>query len=118
LQVEEKLEYKGAKKSDTKTLEIGNQGGNALIRFSNIGLGIYSSNNDKQIIHDGTLLKKLKIAEEQLQFKVSFDMIIETENHEYKAEMNLDFPSGNIIEQGTVSMEKTDMKDVIFKRVK
>ena len=116
--IEDKLEYKGAQKSNSQTLEIGNQGGNALIRFSNIGLGIYSSNNDKQIIHDGTLLKKLKIAEEQLQFKVSFDMIIETENHEYKAEMNLDFPSGNIIEQGTVSMEKTDMKDVIFKRLK
>lgn len=116
--IENKLEYKGAQKSNSQTLEIGNQGGNVLIRFSNIGLGTYSSNNDKEIIHDGTLLKRLKITEEQLKFKVSFDMIIETENHEYKAEMILDFPCGNIIEQGTASIEKIDMKDVIFKRVK
>ena len=50
--IEEKLEYKGASKSNSQTLEIGNQGGNILIRFSNVNLGEYSSDKDKEIIHD------------------------------------------------------------------
>ena len=39
--VDEKLEYKGASKSNPQTLEIGSQGGSALIRFSNTGIGQY-----------------------------------------------------------------------------
>lgn len=116
--IEDKLEYKGAGKSNSQTLEIGNQGGSTLIRFSNINLGKYSSNDDKEIIHDGTLLQKLKLEEEQIQYKVSFDFIIEISKHEYKANIILDLPCGNIIKEGTCSVEKTDMSDIVFKREK
>lgn len=116
--IEEKLEYKGAVKSNSKTLEIGNQGGNALIRFTNTNLGEYSSDKDKQIIHDGTLLNKLKLKQENISFTVSFDIVIEVQNHQYRANINLDLPYGNIIEEGTSSFEKIDMSDVIFKREK
>lgn len=114
--IEEKLEYKGATESNTKTLEIGNQGGSALIRFSNVSLGQYSSNKDKQIVHDGTLLKKLDLKQEDITFKISFDFIIEVKNHEYKANIKLDLPYGDILENGTESFEKIDMSDIIFKR--
>lgn len=114
--IEGKLEYKGAGKSNSQTLEIGSQGGNALIRFSNIRLGGYSSNTDKEIIHDGTLLKKLQLTQEDINFTVSFDFVIEIQNHEYKSNIQLDLPTGNIIENGTESIEKIDMSDIIFKR--
>lgn len=114
--IEEKLEYNGAGKSNSQMLEIGSQGGNALIRFSNTNLGAYSSDNDKEIIHDGTLLKKLELTQEDINFTVSFDFIIEVQNHKYKANIQLDLPYGNIVENGTESVEKVDMSDIIFKR--
>ena len=114
--IEDKLEYRGASKSNSRTLEIGNQGGSALIRFSNTNLGNYSSNQDKEIVHDGTLLKKLKLVQEDINFTVSFDFVIEVSNHQYRAKINLQLPYGNIEQEGTSSFEKTDMSDVIFKR--
>ena len=114
--IEEKLEYSGALKSNSQTLEIGNQGGNALIRFSNTNLGTYSSEEDTEIIHDGTLLNKLDLTQEDINFKVSFDFIIEVQNHNYRANIQLDLPCGNILENGTESTEQTDMSDIIFKR--
>lgn len=114
--IEEKLEYRGAGKSNAQTLEIGNQGGNALIRFSNTNLGGYSSNDDKEIVHDGTLLNKLNLTEEDVSFTVSFDLIIGVQNHDYRANIELELPHGNILENGTESTEKVDMSDVIFKR--
>lgn len=114
--IEEKLEYNGAGKSNSQMLEIGSQGGNALIRFSNTNLGAYSSDDDKEIIHDGTLLKKLELTQEDINFTVSFDFIIEVQNHKYKANIQLGLPYGNIVENGTESIEKIDMSDVVFKR--
>ena len=114
--VDGKLEYKGAPESNSKTLEIGSNGGNLIIRFSNTGLGQYSSDNDKEIIHDGTLLKKIKVSNEEIKFDVSFDLVITVDNCSYRANMLLQLPCGDITQEGTSSMEKTDMSDVIFKR--
>lgn len=114
--IEEKLEYRGGAKSNSQTLEIGNQGGEALVRFCNTNLGTYSSDEDKEIIHDGTLLNKLELKQEDITFIVSFDFIIEVKNHQYRANIELEMPHENIIEEGTAVYEKTDMKDVIFKR--
>lgn len=116
--IEEKLEYKGASKSNSQTLEIGNQGGNILIRFSNVNLGEYSSDKDKEIIHDGTLLNKLELEQENIAFAVSFDFVIQVQDHQYRANIHLDLPYGNITEEGTASFEKIDMSDIIFKREK
>lgn len=116
--VDGKLEYKGGAKSNPQTLEIGSQGGSALIRFSNVDIGKYSSNKDKQIVHDGTLLKKLDVKNEEIKFNVSFDFIISVTNCKYKANISLELPYGNIIENGTESFEKIDTNDIIFKRIK
>ena len=57
--IEDKLEYIGSNKNNTKTLEIGNQGGNISMSFVNTGIGTYESNEDTEIKHDGSLIKKL-----------------------------------------------------------
>lgn len=114
--IEDKLEYRGAAQSNPQTLEVGNQGGNIILRFCNTNLGQYSSNEDTEIIHDGTLLEKLNLTQENICFTVSFDFIIEVTNCEYKANIKLNLPYGNILENGTESLEKTNMDDVIFKR--
>ena len=44
-----KLTYRGSNKSDSKTLEIGNQGGTAVIRFSNSELGKYDLSQEQQV---------------------------------------------------------------------
>lgn len=114
--IEEKLEYKGAAKSNSQALEIGSQGGNALIRFSNVNLATYSSDSDKEIVHDGTLLNKLNLMKDDINFTVSFDLVIEVEKCEYRANIKLELPCGNILDNGTESIEKLDMSDIIFKR--
>ena len=114
--VDGKLEYRGASESNTKTLEIGNNGGSALIRFNNTGLGQYSSDKDKEIVHDGTLLKKINVIEEETKFDVSFDLVITVDNCSYRANITLQMPCGNVIEEGTCSIERTDFSDLVFKR--
>lgn len=114
--IENKLEYRGAIKSNPQTLEIGNQGGSLLFRLSNNDIGQYSSNVDEQIVHDGTLLKKLNLTEEKLKFKVSFDIIIEAKKIQYKANVILNLPCEKLIDNGTSSLEITDMSDIVFKR--
>lgn len=116
--VDDKLEYRGGIKSNPQTLEIGNQGGSVLIRFSNINLGNYSSDKDKEIVHDGTLLKKLNVENDEIKFKVSFDFIITVTNCSYKANISLDLPYGNIIENGTESFENINTDEIVFKRIK
>ena len=53
-----KITFKGSTKTNNKMLEIGNQGGTAILRFSNVGIGDYVSNDDEEIIHDGTMITK------------------------------------------------------------
>ena len=115
--VKNKLEYKGAQASNEKNLEIGNQGGNVLIRFANMNASTYTSNDDTEIVHDGTLLAKTGISNENIKFAVNFDFIINTSNIKYKANITLDLPYGNILKDGKTELEKTDMSDIVFKRM-
>jgi len=117
LQVENSLEYKGATKSNTKTLQIGNQGGNIAIRIANTNFAKYISNDDEEVKHDGTIISKTDVKKEQLEFSISMDVVINTKTRSYKTTINLDFPCGNIIEEGTCNIEKTNQKEFIFKRI-
>lgn len=114
--VTDRLEYTGASESNSQTLEIGKNGGSALIRFSNIGIGNYISDSEEEITHDGTLLNKLELSLDEVKFVVNFDLVITVENCKYRANISLELPCGDITEEGTCSLEKTDMSDVIFKR--
>lgn len=113
---ENKLTYKGATKTNTRTLEIGNQGGTPIIRFSNVGIGEYISNEEEEIKHDGSLIAKTETTKEQLEFNVSFDLVISLKNKKYKSNININLPCGNLIEEGTSNIE-LDGKQYIFKRI-
>ena len=115
--VNDKLEYKGAKTSEEKNLEIGNQGGKVSIRFANRNVARYQSNDDETITHDGTLLSKTDVTDEELKFEVNFDLLIDTGKVKYKANITLDLPYGNMLEEGKTELKKTDMSDIVFKRI-
>lgn len=116
--VQDSLTYKGASQSSTTNLEIGSKGGSMVVRFANTAIGDYSSDDDEEIVHDGTLLKKIEASKEEIQFSVSFDFLIETTQNKYQANISLDLPTGNLGEEENCYFEKTDMSDIIFKRVK
>ena len=113
----ERLDYQGGQSTNTEILQINNQGG--LIGFSitsgNLGEYIFSEN--EKLPSDGRLLAKAGIKSEDIDFKVSFDLIIETESdHKFKANITLDLPTGNILEEGVGSLEDTQLENVVFKR--
>lgn len=114
--IEDSLTYKGDTESSEKTLSIANQGGTAIIRVSNSNVGEYISNDDAEIIHDGTLIKLTNTQKEDIQFSISFDIIIVIDQIKYKANMNLDLPYGDILEEGITKLDILDFKDIIFKR--
>ena len=78
----------------------------------------YSSNEDTQIQHDGTLLSKTGITLEQIQCEVAFDITITLKSGiSYKGTVTLNLPAGNLIDEGTSSTEITDFSNVVFKRI-
>lgn len=116
--VGDKLEYKGGATSNPKTLEIGNQGGSAIIRFSDTNVGNFISNEDVEIKHDGTLLTKAGVSEEDVKGQINFDLIIQINKIKYKANITIDVPCKGICEDGTTSAEVTDASKFVFKRIK
>lgn len=116
--VDEKLEYRGSSESSSTNLEIGSKGGVALIRFSNSTIGNYASDKDNEIIHNSTLLKKINATNEEISFNVTCDFMIETTKEKYQTTISLDLPTGNLDEDENCYLEKTDMSDVVFKRVR
>lgn len=111
------LKYNGSTKTESKNLEIGNQGGTIVTRFSLSDLGVYISNDDEEIKHDGTMLKKINIENEDLKYSICFDLIINIKNKSYKTTINLDLPIGDITENGTESTEIIDNAQYVFKRI-
>lgn len=114
--ITDKLEYTGSNTNNAKTLEIGNQGGNILISFVNNGIGTYESNDDDIIKHDGSLINKLGKEKDDLNFSVSFDLVIKVKNKSYRSNINLNLPCGDIMQEGTSTYEITDTEKFIFKR--
>ena len=116
--VENSISYTGALNTNIASLEIGNQGG--LIGFSIAlkDLGNYITNDDTEIVHNGTLLSKLNLTNDDISMKVSFDVIIETSSDsKFKATLTFDLPTGNIMEEGMCIFNKEDLDSIVFKRI-
>lgn len=108
--------YTGSELANAKKLEIANQGGIIILRLSNKDLGKYTS-NDETITHDGTILAKAGINYEDIKCKINFDITIElASGTKFTGSLILDLPAGNITTAGTADIEKTDFKDIVFKR--
>ena len=112
------IEYIGGEIDDLKTLQINNSGGILGFRVKLENLGEYISNEDNEIVYDGTLLNKVGITLEEIKANISFDLTIKTsDNISYKTTISVDLPVGNIIEEGTSSIEINDLNQLVFKRV-
>ncbi len=110
------ITYRGDLESDIKKLKISNQGGLIAIRCSNEKVAEVSS-EEEEMNHD-ELLKKAGVAKQDLEIKMTFDLIIQLEGaKQYKTTIDLDFPVDNVIEEGTTSREITDLKKFVFKRM-
>ena len=113
----ENLEYIGDVESDLKNLKISNQGGIIAFRCSKNDIAKYKS-NEEEISHS-ELLKKAGITEEKLKMSLTFNLnIILQSGKEYQTEIKAELPTGNVIEEGNTSTEITDLKDIVFKRIK
>ena len=115
--VQDKLEYTGSKNNNPKTLEIGSKGGSAVIRIANTNIGEYISNEDQEIKHDGSLITKIGLTEQDVNFQVNFDLILTINKIKYKTDITLDLPCENLCTEGTTTKEITDMSNIIFKRI-
>lgn len=117
--VKDELKYAGGTETNIKAdnLQISNQGG--ILEFSviqnNIGEMQYTENEQTAI--DGTLLNKIGKTNEEIKFKLTFDMIIEIESGiKFKTTITTELPKGNIVENGVEIYEQTDFK-AVFKRI-
>ena len=111
------LEYVGDVESDIKNLKISNQGGIVAFRYSINNVAEYTSNDDEQIEHKD-LLNKAGVDYNNLKSNISFDLTINLESGKvFKSNINLDLPLDNVVQEGVVSKEITDVEQFIFKRI-
>lgn len=110
------IEYIGDMDSNIKNLKISNQGGLVVFRYANNNIGNYISNDDEEINHS-ELLQKLGINNDDLKFKVTFDINITLNSGKiYKSNIELELPVNDVVNQGTQSAEYTDLENIVFKR--
>ncbi len=111
------IEYIGDMDSSIKEMKISNQGGLVVFRYAINNLGNYVSNDDEQINHS-ELLKKLNVNNDDLKFNVSFDIYITLNGGKvYKSNIDLELPVNDVVNQGTQSIEYTDLENIVFKRM-
>lgn len=113
------IEFIGSMNSSIKDLKISNQGGLVIFRYAVNNIGNYISNNEKEVINSNSneLLKKLNINNDDLKFSISFDISINLNSGKsYKANIDLDFPVNDVVNEGTQSREITDLENIVFKR--
>ena len=111
------ITYKGEMESNIKEQKISNQGGIMAFRYAINNISQYVSQDAEEIDH-AKLLKLTNITEEDLKTTLSFDMIINLNSgKKYQAPISFDIPTDEIIEKGTVGIDKTDLNNIIFKRI-
>ena len=112
-----KIEYTGSMDSSIKEMKISNQGGLVVFRYAISNIGNYISNDDEEINHS-ELLKKLNINNEDLKLKSSFDIYITLNSGKtYKSNIQLELPINDVVNDGTQSMEYTNLENIVFKRI-
>ncbi len=112
-----KIEYIGSMDSSIKEMKISNQGGLVVFRYAISNIGNYISNDDEEINHS-ELLKKLNINNEDLKLKASFDIYITLNSGKtYKSNIELELPINDVVNDGTQSMEYTNLENIVFKRI-
>ena len=110
------MTFNGSDATNTKLLQINNQGGNVIFRVANTDVGEFVSNEDEELSYNGTILTKAGVTVEELKFNLSFDVLIKTNINTYRGNVNLELPCGDLLTEGTSHLDKKDCTDIIFKR--
>lgn len=115
--VQNSVEYIGSEKTSNENMSIANQGGLITLKVVNEDLGNYQSNEEEEMKYDGMILNKINVTSEEIKTKMKFSITIQLKSGKsYKGEVELELPYGDIAKEGISYYEKTDFKDVIFKR--
>ena len=110
--------YKGSQVTSTKFMEINNQGGMVEFSVANIELGNYPIEQEQTLSADGSLLKLINKTYDDVKFTIIFDMYIVVENENtYMTTITFDLPGGDITKEGVVTIEDTELEDIVFKRI-
>lgn len=123
-EIKDSLTYTGDIQTSLHALTISNQGGTIGFRtcVENIGeIAIEQKADSKAISYnnDGTLLQKAEIEIQQIRYNIGFDMIIElTDGKMYKGYINETLPIEDTEKGGVQGLEKVDVEDIVFKRIK
>ena len=113
------IEYLGALDTNIETLQIKNQGGTIGFSITQANLGEYNFSVNEKVPSDGKLLAKAGLTKEDIKFKVTFDLIIETGSGvKFKTNIPLELPVGNILKEGVSSHGDTKLENIVFKRAK
>ena len=112
------LTYRGAAADNKKALEINNQGGCICISFANMGLDNYKSNEEQELPQGGFILSKINLNNEDLKFKVSFDLVIEVQDRTYKTTVTMDMPVDGVVEKKESYTVVDNFEKTVYKRIK
>lgn len=111
------IKYTGDLESNIKEQKISNQGGKIVFRYAINNIAQYVSEIDEQINYS-KLLKMTNVNQEDLQTALSFNLTICLRSgKKYQTTIDLEIPTEGIIEEGTKGIEKTDLENIIFKRI-
>lgn len=111
------ITYEGDLESNIKEQKISNQGGIIAFRYGINDISQYVSQDAEEIDHS-QLLKLTDITEDDLKTTLTFDIIINlTSGKKYQAPISIEIPTDEIIEKGTVGIDKTNLNNIIFKRI-
>ena len=117
-EINNKIDYIGEETTNLKTLSIANQGGTIAFRVSNQDITTYITDEAVSIINDSSLLNKIEINAKEIEFKISFDILIITgSNIAYKGTVHINLPLSNLQDERVVGVELPNVHDIVFKRV-
>ncbi len=118
-QLDKKIIYVGDRIDDLKAGTISNIGGTIGFRYAIENLGKYVSNDDTEVVYNGSLLRKVGIELDKVKSTLNFDFTLVTSDKiTYKGTVTVNTPAGDIGEEGHSNIEITDLDSVVFKRVK
>lgn len=118
--IDNEIKYTGKQETNLKQeqMTIANQGGLIQISLALEDLGKLTYTENENVMSDGRLLNKLGLTNEDIEFTISFDMIIKlSSGNIFKTTITLDLPTGDIVKEGVSTTENNDLSKLVFKRV-
>ena len=111
-----KIIFKPQEIADIKNLSVSYKGGMIGFRVSNSNISVLASNEEE--VNHNELLKTSLVKKEDLEIDVTFDLKIKlSDDITYLGNLEITLPVGDVINEGTTSIEKSNIKKAIFKRI-